>query len=206
MIELFYGKGACSMAPHILLCEANIPHKITAVPLDGTQKKPEFLAINPKGSVPAIRLQDGAVLTEASLILQYLADQVPAQKLFPAQGTTERYRAQEWMNFIATELHKGIGVFFAVARMTNEQSKKDAREMFEKKLAFNLNFLAQHLAKNEYILGSQFTAPDAYAFTTLCWLKPMNIDMAPYPSILAFMERMRGRPAVQRAMKEEGLI
>jgi len=205
-MELYYGKGACSMAPHIALSEAGTQYKLHTVTLDGSQKKSPYVDINPKGSVPALKTDNGEILTEAALILQYIGDQVPAKNLIPKAGTMERYRAQEMLNYIATEFHKGIGAFFGYSRLPNEQTKKDMREASMTKLNWHFGIMDKTLGKNQFVLGSQFTVADGYLFTVLNWCKPMGIDLTPYKNIMGFMERMTTRPSVQAAMKEEGII
>lgn len=205
-MELFYGKGACSMAPHIALCEAEANFKINSIPLDGTQKKQPYVDINPKGSVPALKTDSGEILTECAVILQYIGDQFPDKNLIPRSGTMERYRAQEWLNYIATEFHKGIGAFFGYARLANEQTKADMREASLTKLKWHFDIINKHFTNNHFVLGSQFSVADAYLFTTLNWCGGVKIDLTAYPSIQSYRDRVAGRAAVRTAMKEEGLI
>jgi glutathione S-transferase len=199
-MKLFYMPGACSLAPHIALKEAGLSFNLERV---GRDKKTEagenYLSINPKGSVPALKLDNGEVLTEAAVIQQYIGDKAPAKKLLPASGTTERYRLQEWMNYIASEVHKGIGQMF------NPAMPEDYKAIVRKTLGERqLPFLEKALAGKDYLLG-QFSVADGYLFTVLRWTKIHNIDISGYPNITAFMKRVSERPAVQEAMETEGL-
>ncbi|HXP12508.1 MAG TPA: glutathione transferase GstA, partial [Stellaceae bacterium] len=157
-------------------------------------------AVNPKGYVPAITLDDGQLLTEVQVLLRYLADQKPQSNLMPKPGTMERYRVEEWMNYIASELHKGYSPLFRPN--TPEEYKTIVRGNLAKRLAL----LDQALAGKQYLMGSAFTAADAYAFTILRWSPFTKVDLSPYANIKAFMARMEARPKVQQTLKEEGLL
>jgi glutathione S-transferase len=201
-MKLYYMPGACSLAPHIALREAGLPFDLEKI--DGATKKTasgdDYTAINPKGSVPAIKLDDGQVLTEAAAIQQYIADKSPTKKLAPPAGTPERYRLQEWLNYIASEVHKGIGQLF------NKAMPDDYRETVKKGLATRqLPYLEKALSGREYLMD-HFTVADGYLFSVLNWTKLHNIDLSAYPNISAFMKRVAARPAVQEAMKAEGLL
>jgi glutathione S-transferase len=201
-MKLYYMPGACSLAPHIALREAGLPFDLEKV--DGASKKTangeDFMAINPKGAVPAIKLDDGQVLTEGAAIQQYIADKAPGKKLAPAAGTLERYRLQETLNYIASEVHKGIGQLF------NKAMPDDFKETVKKGLAAKqFPFLEKALAGKDYLMGD-FTVADGYLFTVLNWTKMHNIDLSAFPNITAFMKRVAARPAVQEAMKAEGLL
>ena len=201
-MKLYYMPGACSLAPHIAFREAGLPFDLEKI--DGATKKTasgdDYTAINPKGSVPAIKLDDGQVLTEAAAIQQYIADKSPTKKLAPPAGTPERYRLQEWLNYIASEVHKGIGQLF------NKAMPDDYRETVKKGLATRqLPYLEKALSGREYLMD-HFTVADGYLFTVLNWTKLHNIDLSAYPNISAFMKRVAARPAVQEAMKAEGLL
>jgi glutathione S-transferase len=201
-MKLYYMPGACSLAPHIAFREAGLPFELEKV--DGATKKTaggdDYTAINPKGSVPAIKLDDGQVLTEATAIQQYIADKSPTKKLAPTAGTPERYRLQEWLNYVASEMHKGIGQLF------NKAMPDEYRETVKKGLATRqLPYLEKALAGREYLMD-HFTVADGYLFTVLNWTKFHNIDLSAYPNISAFMKRVAARPAVQEAMKAEGLL
>jgi glutathione S-transferase len=200
-MKLYYSPGACSMAPHIVLREAgykfdlekvDIPNKKTA---DGG----DFWNINFKGYVPALKLDDGQVLTEVGVICQYLADQKPESGLAPKAGTMERYRLMETLNFAATEVHKQIGALF---------NPKMTAEMKEVQLAVierRLNALEKSLEGKQYSTGNKFSVADAYLFTVLNWTNLHKIDVSKWPNIKGFMARVGGRPAVQETLKAEGL-
>ena len=201
-MQLFIAPGACSLAPHIISREAAIPLSVIKVDFatKRTQDGRDYLTINPKGAVPALITDDGETLTEAAVVLQYLADIAPASELIPAQGTFERYRAQEWLNFIATELHKGFGPLWNKA--TPEETVRATKEQLAKKF----DYLELPLRDRSYLLGDRFSAPDAYAFTILGWARLFNIDLKRWPSISAYVDRIAARPQVQHAMLAEGLI
>lgn len=204
-MKLYYSPGACSLAPHIALREAGLSFETERVDL-GTKRCAEgdYTQVNPKGSVPALKLDGGELLTEAAIVLQYVADQAPDKKLIPAPGTMERYRAQEWLNFIATDLHKGFSVLFGADRNVansegNQQLKHSARENLYRRLAV----VGNRLEKNDYLLGSQFSVADAYLFTVLRWAKAFQVELGRYPGIERFMARMQARPAVKAALETE---
>ncbi len=200
-MKLYFMPGACSLAPHIAFREAGIAFDLEQVGRDKkTKSGDDYLSINPKGAVPAVKLDDGQVLTEAAVIQQYIADKAPAKKLAPAAGTTERYRLQEMLNYIASELHKGIGQLF------NPAMPDEYKEAVKKGLASRqFPFIEKALAGRDYLMRD-FTIADGYAFTVLNWTKLHNIDLSAFPNITAFMKRVAARPAVQEAMKAEGLL
>jgi len=200
-MKLYYMPGACSLAPHIALREAGLPVELDQVDRSKkTASGADYLTINPKGAVPAVRLDDGQVLTEAAIIQQYIADKAPQKNLAPAAGTPERLRLQEWLNYIASELHKGIGQLF------NPAMPDDYREAVKKGLAARqFAHVEKALAGRDYLLGD-FTVADGYAFTVLNWTNFQKIDMSAFPNIVAYMKRVAARPAVQAAMSAEGLL
>jgi glutathione S-transferase len=200
-MKLYYMPGACSLAPHIALREAGLPVELEQVDRSKkTASGADYLTINPKGAVPAVRLDDGQVLTEAAIIQQYIADKVPAKKLAPAAGTPERLRLQEWLNYIASELHKGIGQLF------NPAMPDDYKEAVKKGLAARqFAHLEKALAGRDYLLGD-FTIADGYAFTVLNWTNFHKIDLSAFPNVAAYLKRVAARPAVQAAMTAEGLL
>ena len=200
-MKLFYMPGACSLAPHIALREAGLPFDLVAVDRSKkTSSGEDYLTINVKGSVPAVKLDDGQVLTEAAVIQQYIADKAPAKKLAPAAGTPERYRLQEWLNYIASEMHKGIG------QLWNPAMPDDYKEAVKKGLAARqFAYLDKKLAGRDYLMGD-FTIADGYLFTVLNWTNFHTIDLSAFPNIVAFMKRVAARPAVQAAMTAEGLL
>jgi glutathione S-transferase len=198
-MKLYFSPNACSLAPHIVLRECGNNFEIEKVDLQKktTASGEDFLKINPKGYVPTLKLDNGEILTEANAILQYLADTFPQAKLAPAAGTFERYRLQEWLNFIATEMHKGLGVFFKPN--VPEEYKKMVLEVLHKRF----DFLENHLAKQKYLLGNTFSVADAYLFTVLRWTHYFKIDLNPWPSIAKFMNEMNIHPSVQAALAAE---
>lgn len=201
-MKLFYAPGACSHAPHILLREAGLDFKLEKVDLaeKKTETGADYKKINPHGYVPALQLNDGTVLTEGPAIDQYIADQVPAKKLAPANGTPERYKLQSWLNFISTEIHKQFSPLF------NKAVPEDYKKLLKDKLATRFDAVNEHLSKSQYLLGDGFTAPDAYLYTVLGWAKHFGIDFsAKWPAIKAFMDRVAARPSAQAAAKAEGL-
>lgn len=202
MMKLYYAPGACSLSPHIALREAGLPFTLIKV---STKTKEiegggDFRAINPKGYVPALELDQGGVLTEGPAIVQYIADQVPASGLAPANGTLARYRVQEWLNFVSTELHKQFSPLFDPT--TPDEVKTKQRE----RIGGRLEWVASQLGDKPYLTGESFTVADAYLFVILNWAKPMGIDLARWPAVKAFHERVAARPKVQEALKAEGLV
>jgi glutathione S-transferase len=201
-MKLYYASAACSLAPHIVAREAGL--KIDLDKLDfatrTTESGENFAEVNPKGYVPALRLDSGEVLTEVATLVQYLADQAPQSGLAPANGTLERYRLQEWLTFISSEIHKGFGPLWKPD--TPDATKEAAKANLAKRFAY----LDEHLASRPYLAGERFTAADAYLFTVVNWTNFHQIDLAPYPNLKAFMDRVAARPAVQEAMQAEGLL
>jgi glutathione S-transferase len=201
-MKLYYAPGACSLAPHIVAREAGLPLRLEKVDLAArrTETGEDFAAINPKGYVPALRLEDDEVLTEAAVLVQVVADRAPAAGLVPPHGTIERYRLQEWLNFIATELHKGFGPLWY------PKTPAETREAAKAKLASRFAFLDGHFAGRAYLTGDAFSAADAYLFTILNWAGAHKLDLAPYGNLTAYVARVAARPAVQEAMRAEGLL
>ena len=201
-MKLYYAPGACSLSPHIALLEAGLP--FTAIKVSTKTHQIEgggdFYAVNPKGYVPVLELDDGTRLTEGPAIVQYIADQAPAAKLAPANGTIERYKLQEWLNFITSELHKQFSPLFDST--TPDEVKTKQRE----KLAKRYDWIAQQLGDKEYLTGSTFTVADTYLFTVTNWTKSTGVDMARWPVLQNYMKRVAERPRVQEAMNAEGLI
>ncbi|MBI3902191.1 MAG: glutathione transferase GstA [Nitrosomonadales bacterium] len=201
-MKLYYSPGACSLASHIALYETGLPFetdriiKTTKMTVGGEN----YMQLNPKGYVPAIKLDDGNVLTEGIAVLQYIADQKPDSGLAPKAGTMERYRLQEWLTFIATELHKSFSPLFNKA--ASEEMKNFARES----LARRLGYVETQLANKVYLMGDNFTVADAYLFVVAGWGKHVGVDLSPFPKLQEYLARIATRPAVQAAMKAEGLI
>jgi glutathione S-transferase len=201
MTKLYYSPGACSLSPHIALREAGLSFELEQVDLKEKKTKSggDFLKINPKGYVPALKLDDGYVLTEGPAILQWIADQKPASHLAPANGTIDRYKLQEWLTFIGTELHKNFGPFFNPA--TPDATKATLVQTLAKRYAW----VDEKLEGKDYITGSQFTVADAYLFTITNWGQFVKFDLKDYPNVRAFQARVAARPKVQEALKAEGL-
>lgn len=200
-MKLYYSPGACSLSPHIVLCEAGLDFTIEKVNLrtKETESGRDFSAINPKGYVPALELDDGEVLTEGPAIVQYVADLAPEKKLIPPAGTLARARVQEWLNFIGTELHKNFTPLF------NPASTDDIRNAAQANIARRLPIAATALDAHPYLIGDSFSVADAYLFTVLSWTGFVKVDITPWPSLAAFVERMKARPGVQAALAAEGL-
>jgi glutathione S-transferase len=200
-MKLFYSPGACSLSPHILLREAGLSFTPVRVDLKThkTEDGADFYAISAKGYVPALQLDDGSMLTEGVAIDLWIADQVPAAGLAPRDGM-DRYRMIEWLTFIATELHKNMGGLFV-------PGLPDAtREMITQRLTARLGLIEQQLAGRTWLTGEQFTVADAYLFTVAGWAKWVKFDLSPWPALGAYLGRVAARPAVQAALKAEGLI
>ncbi len=201
-MKLYYLPGACSLASHIALREARASFELDR--LDKASKKTaagdDFLAINPKGYVPALTLDGGDVLTEGAAILQFIADQNPAADLAPAAGTLERARLQEYLNYVATELHKSFSPLFAPE--SSEEMKTAAR----KQVAQRLDLVERWLSDGRpYLLGDTFSVADAYLFTVVNWSFPTNISLESWPHVAAYHQRIAGRDSVKAALKAEGL-
>lgn len=207
-MKLFYKAGACSLAAHIVMAELNMAYELEAVDLQNkTCASGDFYKINAKGSVPALLMDSGEVLTECAVISQYLADQSIESTLLPKLGTIDRYRCLEWMNYIATDIHKNFGPFFSLDRMMKNtegknEFKTSAMELLKNKVAH----VSEKLAANDYLLGKEFTIADAYLFTCLGWGKYIGLDIGQWPNLAAYSQRVSQRPAVLRALKEEGLL
>ncbi|EIK52200.1 glutathione S-transferase [Stutzerimonas stutzeri TS44] len=200
-MKLFYTSGACSLSPHIALCESGLEFQTESVDLQSkrTASGADFLVLNPKGYVPALVLGAGEVLTEGAAIVQYIADQVPERQLAPANGTQERYHLQGWLNFIGCELQKPCGAFF------NPRASDDWKAAARANLEKRLGYLDDYLADREYLLGERFSVADGYLFTVLRWMPPNGLALERWPNLAAYQARIQARPAVQRALQTEGL-
>jgi glutathione S-transferase len=201
-IKLYYTPGACSLSPHIALREADLPFELVQVDLQKKELKAggSFLAVNPKGYVPALVLDDGTLLTEGAVIVQYIADQKPEKKLAPKSGTNERLKLKEWLHFIATELHKGFGP------INNPKTNEEAKQFFRERLNSRFEFLTRSLEGKQYLLGDTFSVADGYAYYTLRNLRKLDaaaVDKSPI--LKAYFDRVAARPAVQAALQAEGL-
>jgi glutathione S-transferase len=201
-MKLYYAPGACSLSPHIVLREAGFNFDLEQV--NNQEKKTksgkDYWTINPKGQVPVLELDNGERLTEGPVIVQYLADQKPAAGLAPASGTMERVRVQEWLNFTTSELHKSFGPIFRPT--TPDEYKKISKENLGKRF----DWLDKQLAGRQYLMGDKFTVADAYLFTVLRWSARVDIDLAKWPNLKAYVDRVGARPKVREALQAEGLI
>jgi len=201
-MKLYYSPGACSMAPHIVAREAGYQFDLEKVdiPSKKTAGGEDFWQINPKGYVPALKLDNGQVLTEVGVIIQYLADQKPESGLAPKAGTMERYHLMEAVNFAATEIHKQIGALF------NPKMTPEMKEVQLGVIERRFNALEKALEGKQYVMGEKFSVADAYLFTVLNWTGMHKIDLGTWPNIKGFMARVAARPKVQETLKAEGLI
>jgi glutathione S-transferase len=200
-MNLYYSPGACALASQIALREAGMNFELVKVDLKAKEYAGgDYKKVNPKGYIPALQLPNGHLMTEGAVILQWIADQVPEKNLLPKFGTMERYKAMEWLNFIATELHKGIGSLFGGAVM-NEETKTQIKS----KVGLRLAVLDQHLQQNPYILGTNFSVADAYAYNMLRWTGLVGIDMTAHTNLQKFMTKIAERPAVKDAVAAEGI-
>jgi glutathione S-transferase len=202
-MKLYYSPGACSLAPHIVAREAGLAIDLVKVDLGAhrTETGEDYFTINPRGYVPAIQLDDGEVHTEVAALVQYLAEQAPQSNLLPPAGSKERFRVNQWLVFVSSELHKTFSPWLWHAE-TAESTKQAARD----KLAVRFGELDRHLADRAYLTGNAFTVADAYAFTIVNWSNFLKIDLKPYPNLSAFMARVAARPKVREALKAERLI
>jgi glutathione S-transferase len=201
-MKLYFAPGACSLSPHIVLREAGINAELEQVDLRAKKTKGggDYTAINPKGQVPTLVLDNGQVLTEGPAIVQYLADQKPDSNLAPRNGTVDRYRLQEWLNYTTSELHKTFGSLFQPT--TPEDYKAIARDNVNKRFAY----VDQQLGRGgPYLMGNQFTVADAYMYVMCTWAGFMKIDLGQWPNLKAYAERVGQRPQVLATMREEGL-
>ncbi|PTL77969.1 glutathione transferase GstA [Vitiosangium sp. GDMCC 1.1324] len=198
-MKLYFAPGACSLSPHIVLREAGLDFELEKVDLKSkkTESGQDFTTINPKGYVPTLQLDDGSVLTEGPAIVQYIADKAPQSKLAPANGTMERYRLQELLNFISTELHKGFSPLF------NPAYPEEVKKLVRENLGKRFDGLRTTLEKGPYLTGEQFTVADAYLFTVLNWGQWTGIDINQWPVLKAFYTRVSERPHVQAALQAE---
>ncbi|MGN6116436.1 MAG: glutathione transferase GstA [Nitrobacter sp.] len=201
-MKLYYSPGACSLSPHIALLEAGLPYDLVKV--DVRAKKLEngddYLKINPKGQVPALGLDNGELLTEGPVIVQMIADKASGKNLAPAHGSVERYRLQEWLNFITTELHKNFSPLFQPA-LTDE-----TKGFFKDRLMGKFKYLDSQLAGHDYLMGKQFTVADGYLFVMLKWADRTGMDLFALKNLMAFKARVEARPKVQEALTKEGLL
>jgi len=201
-MKLYYATGTCSLSPHIVLLEAGLPYTLERIDF-ATKKTPagiDYFTINSKGTVPALQLDDGRLLTEGPAIIQYLADQKPDSGLAPRAGTFERYQLMEILNYITSEVHKGFSPLF------NPKISADWRASAQANLEKKFDWLSGFLKDKTFLMGNAFTVADAYLFTVLSWTRPLKIDLGRWPVLNAYQQRIAPRPTVQRALKESGLL
>ena len=199
-MKLYYSPGACSLSPHIALLEAGLPHDLVKVDLRAKKlaNGDDYLKINPRGQVPALGLDNGELFTEGPVIVQMIADKAPDKNLAPANGSIERYRLQEWLNFIAAELHKNFSPLFQPALAD------EAKTFFKDRLTDKFTYLDAQLAGRDYLMGRQFTVADGYLFVMLRWTPRHRMDLSALKNLMAFKARLEARPTVQEALATEG--
>jgi glutathione S-transferase len=201
-MKLYYSPGACSLSPHIVLHEAGLAHEAVRAPTkthkldDGT----DYYSINPLGYVPLLELDDGARLREGPAIVQYLADLAPTKNLAPANGTLQRYRLQEWLTFIGTEIHRSYSPLF------NPAMPEEGKQIYRDRLSARYRWVDGELQGKPYLMGENFSVADAYFFTVTRWAELLKLDLSGMANVLAHHERVKQRPAVQAALKMEGLV
>ncbi|HAO41333.1 MAG TPA: glutathione transferase GstA [Afipia sp.] len=201
-MKLYYSPGACSLSPHIALKEAGLPFDLVRVDLKAKKLEDgsDYTQINPKGQVPALGLESGDLLTEGAVIVQMIADKAPHKNLAPAHGSSERYKLQEWLNFIASELHKNFSPLFQPAL------SDDTKAFFQDRLMGKFKYIDQALTGRDYVMGQHFTVPDAYLFTMLAWADRVGLDISGLPNLVGYKARVAARPKVQEALTAEGLL
>jgi glutathione S-transferase len=201
IMKLYYSPGACSLSPHIVLAEAGLPYTLEKTDLAAkkTAAGVDYLTINSKGSVPALQLDDGRVLTEGPAVVQYLADLKPESGLAPRAGTFERYRLMELLNYLTSEVHKGFTPLF------NAKASADWKATALANLEKKFTWLAGLLAGKKYLMGDTFSVADAYLYTMLRWTKILKIDLERWPELAAYLARVAERPKVHQALEEEGI-
>jgi glutathione S-transferase len=201
-MKLYYSPGACSLSPHIALLEAGLPYDLVKVDLRAKKLEngDDYLKVNPKGQVPALALDNGEVVTEGPVIVQMIADKASAKNLAPARDSTERYKLQEWLNYITTELHKNFGPMFSPVLAD------DAKAFFKDRVMGKFRYVESQLAGRDYVMGKQFTVADGYLFTMLAWADRLKFDLSAMPNLLAYKARVGARPKVQEALTKEGLM
>ncbi len=200
-MKLYYSPGACSLSPHIVALEAGLPLELVKVDLQSklTESGEDFRLVNPNGYVPVLMLDDGNKLSEGPAIVQYLADRAPACRLAPESGTLERYQLQQWLNFISTEIHKSFSPLF------DPMAPQAVRDWAIARLSSRLESVADHLSGQPYLLGKEFSVADVYLFVALSWGRYVDLDLARWPALERYSEKISERPAVQQALQEEGL-
>ena len=201
-MKLYYSPGACSLSAHIALREAGLAFEPVLASTkthqlaDGT----DYYTINPLGYVPLLVLDDGTQLREVPAILQYIADQAPLKNLAPANGTLPRYRLQEWLNFVGMELHRSFSPLF------NAAVPEEGKQVFRDRLGKRFAWLDGQLSGKAFLMGDHFTVADGYLFAVTRWAKPLNVDISSHANLRTHHERVAARPAVQEALRVEGLL
>jgi glutathione S-transferase len=201
-MKLYYSPGACSLSPHIALLEAGLPYDLVKVDLRAKKLEngDDFLAVNPKGQVPALALDSGELITEGPVIVQMIADKAAGKNLAPAHGSSERYKLLEWLNFITAELHKNFGPMFSPVLAD------EAKAFFKDRVMGKFKYLDGQLAGRDYLMGKDFTVADGYLFTMLSWADRMKFDLSAMPNLVSYKDRVAARPKVQEALTREGLM
>jgi glutathione S-transferase len=201
-MKLYYSPGACSLSPHIALLEAGLPYDLVKVDLRAKKLEngDDFLKVNPKGQVPALALDNGELVTEGPVIVQMIADTVPAKNLAPARDSAERYKLLEWLNYITGELHKNFSPMF------NPSIPDEVKNVFRDRIMGKFKYLDAQLAGRDYLMGKQFSVADGYLYTMLRWADGHKFDLSGLKNLMAFKERVGARPKVQEALTKEGLM
>jgi glutathione S-transferase len=201
-MKLYYTPGACSLSPHIALLEAGLPYDLVKVDLRAKKLEngDDYLAVNPKGQVPALALDSGELVTEGPVIVQMIADQATGKNLAPGRDSVERYKLMEWLNFISSEVHKSFGPLFSPVLAD------DAKAFFKDRVMGKFKYIDGALAGRDYLMGKQFTVADGYLFTILTWANNMKFDLSGMPNLVAYRDRVAARPKVQEALTKEGLM
>jgi glutathione S-transferase len=198
-MKLYFSPGACSLSPHIALLEAGLPYELVKVDLRAKKLEngDDYLKVNPKGQVPALVLDNGELLTEGPVIVQIIADKAAGKNLAPPRDSAERYKLQEWLNYITGELHKNFGPMFSPVL------GDDAKAFFKERVMGKFKYLEGALAGRDYLMGKQFTVADGYLFTILTWADRMKFDMSAMPNLMAYKARIAARPTVKEALSKE---
>ena len=201
-MKLYYSPGACSLSPHIALLEAGLPYDLVKVDLRAKKLEngDDYLKVNPKGQVPALGLANGEVMTEGPVIVQMIADQAAEKNLAPSSDSAERYRLQEWLNFVTTELHKNFSPLF------NPAIPDEVKAIFKDRIMGKVKYADEKLAGRDYLMGKQFTVADGYLYTMLRWADGHKMDLSGLNNLMAFKARVAARPKVQEALTKEGLM
>jgi glutathione S-transferase len=201
-MKLYYSPGACSLSPHIALLEAGLPYDLVKVDLRAKKLEngDDYLKINPKGQVPALALDSGELVTEGPVIVQMIADKASAKNLAPARDSAERYKLQEWLNFITGELHKNFSPLF------NPTIPDEVKNFFRDRIMAKFKYADSQLAGRDYLMGKQFTVADGYLFVMLKWAERTGVDLSGLKNLMAYKDRVAARPKVQEALTKEGLM